>query len=207
MASHRRKAGLAHVIPVQRQPEPPNFEAAVRARGRKITLPAAPVPSVFWKNKEHWRNALDDLYRAYNGVCAYSGMHIHPVTGNRTVEHFLPKRDFPEQAYEWNNYRLICGLMNGRKNRFTDVLDPFDIPPDTFTLNPQSGAISVHPNCPPSLQLAAFSTIDRLRLNDGELQDIRHGDHFRYANGDWTEAELLRQNPFVHHCLAQQNLL
>lgn len=195
------------MIPVQRQPEPPSFETAVRAKGRKVTPPLPPVPSKFWKNRDYWRNAIPDLYASYNGVCAFSGIYIHPITGFGSVEHFLPKSDFPQLAYEWDNFRLICGLMNSRKSNFTDVLDPFEIPPDTYSLNPQSGEITIHPNCPPALRPAAAQTITRLQLNDGELQKIRHDDYYRYANGDWSESELRRQNPFVHHCLAQMSLL
>ena len=195
------------MIPVQRQPEPPSFETAVRAKGRKVIPPPPPVPSTFWKNRTHWRKALDDLHTAYSGVCAFSGFYIHPLTGFGSVEHFLPKSDYPQLAYEWDNFRLICGLMNGRKSNFTDILDPFDIPPDTFSLNPQSGEITIHPLCSPNLRPAAIQTINRLQLNDGEFQQIRHDDYYRYANGDWSEPELRRQNPFVHYCLAQMGLL
>ena len=129
------------MIPVHRQSEPPNFDAAIRARGRNVNPPRPPVPGAFWKNKEFWRDSLDDLHHAYGRICAFTCFRIERVTGAHSVEHFRPKSLYPELAYEWDNFRLVCSLMNSRKKDGEDILDPFEIPHHTFNLNPESGEL------------------------------------------------------------------
>ena len=53
---------------------------------------------------------------------------IPPVTGGRSVEHFAPKKKHRDFAYEWDNHRLVCSVMNSRKRDFEDVLDPLLCP-------------------------------------------------------------------------------
>lgn len=44
------------------------------------------------------------------------------------VEHFLSKKNRPDLAYEWSNYRYIAGSVNGSKGTHDDkVLDPFEV--------------------------------------------------------------------------------
>lgn len=97
--------------------------------------------------------------------------------------------------------------MNGRKADFEDVLDPFQIPPDTFSINPMSGEVIIGIGCPPALIAEAAQTIRRLKLNDGDCTALRREHATRYFNHHWSRAELQRQSPFVFHCLSQQGLL
>src|SRR4051812_40118001 len=105
------------------QPEPANFQLSVRKPGR-VFLSQQPQPTVAqWKSHSYWRRVLEDLHTAYNGICAYSCHWIPYDTGSDTVEHFTPKGLFSEGAYEWNNFRLVCGTLNGRKGTSTEIMD------------------------------------------------------------------------------------
>ena len=198
------------MIPVRRQPAPGDFDSKVGRRGAKVLSkhkPKPPVPSRFWKNRDHWRGALDDLCDSYDRVCAFTAIRIERVTGARSVEHFKPKAKHPHLAYQWENFRLVCGLMNGRKGDYEDVLDPFEIPRHTFGINPFSGAIHVHSKCPPGIRGEAQATIDRLKLDDAECRKLRSEHIQKFFDKEWTLAETRRQSPFVVACLEEQGLI
>lgn len=200
---------MAAVIPVEPAAEPPDFDEEVRRPGRRAIAryrPEPPVPASFWNGRIYWRKALPSLYESYGGVCAYVGTRIERVTGSRSVEHFKPKSRYPDLAYEWSNLRLVCGIMNGRKGDYEDVLDPFAIPDKTFDLNALSGEILIHHDCPAGLRALARSTIDRLRLNDGECRKLRQ-EHADRCLDLWSAQEAERNSPFVYRRLREQGLL
>ena len=201
---------MAQVIPVAKQPQPRGFHSQVGKKGAKTLAkhkPVPPVPGKFWDGKEHWRLALNDLYDSYGRVCAFTAIRIERVTGARSVEHFKPKSKYPQLAYEWLNFRLVCGLMNGRKGDYEDVLDPFELPPKTFDFNPQSGGLLVHRDCPANIRAKARATIDRLRLDDADCRKVRLEHVDRLFAHDWTLEETRRQSPFVVACLEAQGLI
>lgn len=198
------------MIRVRQQPPPKDFDVKVRSRGMKALVryrPNAPVPSQFWKGKEYWREAIDELFEAYGRICAFAAMRIEPVTGSRSVEHFKPKTLYPGLAYVWENYRLVCGMMNGRKGEHEDVLDPFVIPELTFDLNPISCEVLVHAECPSRVRAKAQSTIERLKLNDAECCRARQEHRDRVLQQHWSFSEGLAMSPFVIGCLERQGLI
>ncbi|MET0405047.1 MAG: hypothetical protein ABW123_21705, partial [Cystobacter sp.] len=122
------------MIPVTPQPEPVSFDTQVRQPGMAF-LAKVPRPSkADWKGHEHWRDASKEMHTAYSGICAYSCHWIPHDTGWKTIEHFLPKANYPALAYEWSNFRLVCGVLNGRKSNRT-VLDPFAFKSPCFILD------------------------------------------------------------------------
>lgn len=200
------------MIPVQPQPEPPDFDATVRAKGKAVLLehnPKPPVPEKFWKNRAHWRLALEDLHEAYGGVCAFTAIHIEAVTGARTVEHFKPKSNYPQLAFEWDNFRLVCARMNGRKSNHEDVLDPFELDQPVFRLNPHSGEISIREDCPANLRARAELTLssERLKLNDSECMETRRKHAKKILHGHWSKEEGQAASPFVFQALVEAGLL
>ncbi|WP_324562806.1 hypothetical protein [Plasticicumulans sp.] len=200
------------MIPVAAQPEPADFDRRVRQpglaflAGQGITHSA---PSELrWK--DHWRHCLVHLHAAYDGICAFLGVYIEPVTGARTVEHFRPKRTHPQLAYEWSNYRLVCNTLNGRKGDHEDVLDPFTLAPDTFCIEFTSGRIYPDPVLEarePVTFAAAEATIRRLRLDDAECRGVRTAHFGDYLAGDVSADFLRRHSPFVWYELRRQGLL
>jgi hypothetical protein len=158
----------------------------------------------------HWTACLDDLGNAYSWVCAFAGVRIPKVVGSPTVEHFRPKSKFPSEAYEWTNFRLMCGLLNGRKGDYEDVLDPFTLPEETFELDLLSGAIKPNPTLEksdPALYEQARATINRLKLDDNACRKMRleRFDHFIQGktSGEYLEID----SPFVWYEARRQGLL
>lgn len=104
------------MIPLDRFPEPDNFDHEVRQKGltflqrNGIQLNTAAPPGT--RFQPYWTACKATLYSLYRGYCAYTCLHIHEMTGASFVEHIKPKRLFPAQAYEWTNYCLACARIN-----------------------------------------------------------------------------------------------
>lgn len=175
------------MIRVERAPEPPSFNAKVRKRGQRLLKelrgdPAAPkrrgpkrspvariTPEML---APYWTECLDDLAEAFHHACAYCCIRVDPVTGDRTVDHFTPKREDPDVAYEWENFRFASRTMNCRKERAAQVCDPFTIQDGWFVLNLLTFGLKPNPTLPPPTRALVQATIDALEL-DGEAMRRR----------------------------------
>ena len=186
------------MIPVVLQPEPANFDAAVRqrghgwlrARGWALSAPP-PTPGNL---PTYWREKNKDLWWAYGGVCAYLCIYFDWALGASSTDHFVAKSSGAGQAYEWGNFRLSCLGANRQKNRFDDVLDPFELPANTFELNLVSGELLPAARLGPdeSLRAAAMTTIERLGLNAEETKAMR-AQHVSDFQGRDVSADYLRR--------------
>ena len=190
------------MIPIQPKPEPANFNINIRIPGMRF-LTLIPYPSKSnWKGNELWRNCLRDLYNEYNGVCAYIGMWI--PRHDATVDHFLSKSYHPQYAYDWNNYRLSCEKANNNKADH-DILDPFDIQDDWFTLDFPSLLVESNQNILPVNRILVDNTIHILGLNS---------EYFIQDRLNWVMmyiqvldlAHLERFAPFIAQELKRQKL-
>ncbi len=156
------------MIPVKPRPEPEDFFEKVRRPGEQFLAKVSHPTATEWTKKCYWRRALDQLYEAYSGICAYSCHWIPPDTGAKSVDHFKPKETYPQEAYRWENYRLMCGILNGRKGKFEDVLDPFTLQEGWFIIDFHKHLCKVLPS--PDISSAnakrVIDTIERLKLND-----------------------------------------
>ena len=133
--SHVRRRGAAAIQRLLGKP--------VKARGRKPKttyprpekIPADKFPT-YWADvrESDGQSTLDDLMDRYGQFCAYLAMRIEPATGSPTVDHFIPKERNWRLVYEWSNYRLSAGCVNGAKGT-KDVVDPFQVGPGWFELN------------------------------------------------------------------------
>lgn len=160
-----KAAGGSIVIPVKLQPEPPHFFEKVQKLGQRF-LARTPDPTKHWKHHEYWKEILDDLHKAYKGICAYSCHWIPKDTGFKSVEHFKAKNSYPHEAYRWDNYRLVCGTLNGRKGPHEDVLDPFCLTEGWFALDFPSLLVRPGHGISPTLAEQVIQSINRLGLND-----------------------------------------
>lgn len=195
------------MIRVEEQVEPVTFAGNVRQPG-DLFLAATPNPtSKAWKQHDYWRRAALDLYRAYDGVCAYTCHRIELDTGWPTVEHFVPKTADPRLAYDWRNFRLVCGRMNGRKGKHRDVLDPFRLDNGVFFIDFPS--LQVHPatGLPGPVEAQAWSTIHRLQLNDDTCIQGRHSRLDPYCRGVYDLDYLAEIAPFISREIVRQNLV
>ncbi len=191
---------MIHVDP---QPEPSDFDKTVRAPGRRFRESNPDGQEL----PPYWRACLDDLHKAYRGICSYVNIYINRVTGARTVDHFIAKSGAREEAYEWSNYRLACSLMNSRKGRFDDVLDPFEVEDGWFVL--EFGFLKLFPNpeLAPDLQDRVQNTINRLGLNDKSCRDARDEYCRDYIEGAISFDYLKRYCPLVAREMAREGLV
>ena len=199
------------MIPVQLQPEPADFNAEVRQKGRDwlatkgIALTAAPPKASDLPN--YWTHSNQQLWEAYSGICAYLAIFFEWTTGAASTDHFVAKSQNAGEAYEWSNYRLSALGPNRNKNKFDDVLDPVGLAPNTFVINFASGAISPNPHLPVAARDAAQATIDRLRLDSEEHRRMRASHFGDYLANDCSLDFLARKSPFVHAEIVRQGLV
>jgi hypothetical protein len=199
------------MIHVNAQPEPADFDSQVRKKGlahlqcKGIAL-SKPLPS----NVEiapYWRNCLDDLHRAYDGVCAYLAIYIERATGGSSTDHYIAKSNRADKAYEWNNYRLACSIMNSRKRDYDDVLDPFTVATGWFHLELVSGRIFPNQGLSVAQRLAVQTSIDRLELDDACNRETRARHYQWYVQREIDRNHLHRTSPFVYAEADRQGLL
>ncbi|MFN9558401.1 MAG: hypothetical protein ACK55G_06640 [Dolichospermum sp.] len=196
------------MIPVKPQPEPDDFDEKVRQPGL-VFLSKVPNPKTEdWKKHDYWVKSLPDLYTSYNKICAYSAQWIPRPEGSPSVDHFLPKSAKPELAYEWHNFRLACLTLNNKKGTELDVIDPFELPVNSFILDFPSLIIKPNPELLYPLKGRVISTINRLQLNDydkcidGRLEWLK-----TYYEDNSSFDSLKRKAPFIAYELERQGLV
>ena len=187
------------MIHVDLQPEPASFDAAVRQRGlawlaANQIAPNAPLPQGT-QLPDYWRVCLPDLRGRYRNCCAYLALRIELVEDRPSVDHFIPKSGQPALAYEWSNYRLARAPTNSRKGHHTDVLDPCAVQTGWFRLEMVTGRIYPSPVLPANTRQAVQATIDRLRLDDEPMRDLRAQHLQRYHEDHWSAADLHTHSP------------
>lgn len=195
------------MIHVDQREEPADFDNLVRRRGQ-LFLRSNPRPtSKQWRNHRFWHHTRSELHSAYGGICAYSCHWIPYDTGADTVEHFRPKDIYPADAYEWSNYRLVCGTLNGRKGVHEDVLDPFLIEDGWFVIDFPSMLLRPSSDLTPESRQRVQATIGRLGLNDeGTCLKSRVKWLADYCSTDISFDYLRRNAPFIVAELERQNL-
>ena len=200
------------MIPVTLQTEPPQFDAKVRVPGNTF-LASCPLPSAKdWKKHNYWRHVNCEMYQFYQGVCAYTGgwfpQQSAQVSLQPSIDHFLPKSQYPQFAYEWHNYRLTTHKTNNYKADNEGIVDPFCIKLGWFTL--------ILPSCliEPGSEITAHEremiahTISVLKLNDDDIfVDSRCGIIQSYIEGSFMATDMQRKYPFIASELKRQDLL
>lgn len=191
------------MIPVQPRPEPPSFRTNVKDPGMRF-LASVPNPTrKNWKDNNFWRICFDDLYREYHGICAYLGLWIN--NHDATVDHFCSKSAYPQQAYDWENYRLSCKIANENKGD-NDILDPFQIERDWFILDfPSLQVMANHNLLCEYERILVNHTIYHLKLNDEYfIKDRLAWIRLYIENLDFSFIEQLA--PFIAYELRRQHL-
>ena len=196
------------MIAVALHPEPKDFGELVRKPGKEF-LKATPKPTAKqFRTRAYWRHILPALHDAYKGICAYSCHWIPYDTGADTVEHFKSKVKTPKLAYEWKNYRLVCGTLNGRKQEFTDVADPFHVQSGEFVLEFPSLIVKPGKQLKGARLKLVESTIARLQLNDeGTCLKSRIRWVLDYCDKGITFDYLAKCAPFIAYELRRQRLV
>jgi hypothetical protein len=204
---------MIQVIPKK---EPEYFDALVRKPGAKFlsnrtNQNIAPTEKeykshAYWTKR--WSDTLEDLSKTYEHICAYCCEKIHPLTGNKQVDHFKPKSQVPYHllAYEWSNYRLASGQLNNWKDN-NELLDPFQIQDGWFvilfpSLEIEAADANVLP--PHVTQEQIRETIRILRFNISPVFYKVRKEHLVNYCSDYDFAYLLKNSPFVAKELVRQ---
>lgn len=197
---------MIHVAPA---PKPPTFDALVRTPGREFLTTTPNPTSAQFEKHPYWRTMLQELRNAYKHVCAYSCHYVPFDSGCDTVEHFKPKVPYPQDAYEWENYRFVCGRLNGRKGTFEDVLDPFTIENGWFVIEFPSLLVKPGTGLQAATAKAVTDSIKRLKLNDESTcvkQRNRYITDFCSFGQDYFDKLLVRDAPFIAAEILRQGL-
>lgn len=213
---------MIHIDPAT---EPDNFDAIVRQPGlnalaelvgeltvarrgpkrkkiadRREDIPPDLLPSF-------WREANEDLLRAYHRICAYTSLYIPRVTGAPSVDHMFAKSVDWRHVYEWSNYRLACALVNSNKGTRAP-LDPFEIKDEWFALELVGYQVLPGEFVTGSLWDQVDETINKiLHLNDLDFRLARGEYADDYLAGAIRYDHLERHAPFVARELRRQGKL
>lgn len=190
-------------MPIKKQPEPAHFFERVQKPGEEFL---ARFPEARGsKLRTYWREIIPDLYNAYQGICAYTCHWIPSDTGWNTIDHFKPKERYPHYAYHWDNYRLVCGILNGRKGTHEDILDPFTLQEGWFTILFPSLLLTAGSHIREEEVMQVKQTIKILKLNDSTCVRGRRSWLQPYLDEIYGIAYLEEKAPFLASELKRQN--
>lgn len=124
-----------------------------------------------------------------------------------TIDHFQPKSQRPNRAYEWDNFRLALYKMNSYKGDRTDIIDPFAVGPGWFVLDMPSCLIRPGGGLTPQQRQEVETTIDALKLNsDDSLVQERCDVMVMFAQGDVKLPFLQKRYPFLAAEVTRQGI-
>lgn len=185
-------------------PPPRNYEQEVKVPGEAF-LASTPSPkSHQWREHRYWREIHQDLYDSLHGICSYCASFTPRKKGedanldHTSIDHFIPKSQNHELAYEWSNFRLCRARLNNRKGDFTDVVDPYEIQNGHFKLNFQNFYIFADPSLPESEKSIITGSISRLELNnDDSYVNERARVIYSYSGSMMTFEAVGKFYPFI----------
>lgn len=178
-------------------PEPPEFDQKARQPGNTWL---AKNPGK--RPKDLWSPFTSQLADGFQSLCGYSAMY--QPTG--TVDHYLSCKNYPEQAYEWSNYRFASGWINSSKRTVDDqVLDPFEVEDDWFEILLPSLQLVLTDAVPPQERERAEFTLHRLHLRDDERVIRQRQQWYQlYLDGDLTLEGLEKKAPLIARAVRKQ---
>jgi len=147
---------------------------------------------------------LDDLHEAYDRICAYSCCYL---SQKGSVDHFLPKRYYPQFAYEWDNYRLAAPRINNYKGDSAGLIDPFIVQMEWFVLDFPSCFVKSADGLPDHIARKINRTIVALRLNDDDyLVQVRCDIMLDFAEEKVRLSFLQSKYPFLASEIVRQGI-
>ncbi|MCI5147249.1 MAG: hypothetical protein D3923_17410 [Candidatus Electrothrix sp. AR3] len=195
------------MIPVVKQPPPPDFSEQVEIPGSRFLKQIAKPTSKQWQGKEYWQRVLPEMRKAYKGICAYSASWIPHATGSHSIDHFHPKSQFPELAYVWDNYRYASARFNSRKGTHI-IVDPCTLLPGWFILDFKTFFVKPNPELSSKQRQPLGETIELLKLNkDDDLVSERQAWYVEYCHQEIPFSHLQKKVPFIAFEIERQDLL
>jgi hypothetical protein len=190
---------LIHVAP---PPEPSDFETKVAQPGFQWVM----AQSGKKRPPANWKRFKDKLQDGFAGRCAYAAM-FDPTGG--TVDHYYSWKNFPYLAYEWENYRFACAILNSsKKNLDDDILDPYDVGDDWFEILLPSLQLVITDAVPLAFRAKPEFTLERLKLRNGTLiVKYRQSWYQMYQAGKLNLAGLHDVAPLIARAVEKQHRL
>jgi hypothetical protein len=183
-------------------PEPKDFDQSARQKGNEwLKLNPGRIPKDFWSP---FKPQLED---AFDDRCAYTAMHIPSGVG--TVDHYLSKRNYPELAYEWSNYRHATSRVNGCKgNLDAQILDPFVVEDDWFAIQIPDLQLVLTDRIPAELRDQAVFTIEKLQLQNSDWILRQRARYYNgYVSGRITLEQLEADAPMIARAIRSNQSL
>lgn len=185
------------MIKVLPAPKPDFFDIKVKKPGCAFLRKHPKPTQQQWNSHSYWRRTLFALHQRYNGICAYSCHWIPYDTGEDTVEHFKPKSKYPNHAYEWTNYRLVCQLLNSRKGKKV-VIDPFQMTTGWFVIDFPSLMVRPADGLVATIRKRVESTCIVLGLNEeNTCMLMRQEFVIEYCLGNINYTHIEKRAPFL----------
>ena len=195
------------MIPVLSFPPPLDFDNRVRSKGL-LFLTQTPNPNTKQFTKHcYWQEILPEMRENYRSICNYSATWIPHSTGQHSIDHFKDKHTYPEEAYNWDNFRYVSGRFNIRKGTKI-ILDPFLLPKETFFIDFRNFHIIINPDLQDQNTIdLARDTIKFLKFNsDPLLIEERSSYFFDYKEQFISFDYLERVSPFIAYEINRQGL-
>jgi hypothetical protein len=93
-------------------------------------LSAGVEPTKSEKGRYNHQDVKDAIIEETHGKCAYCESKIlHVAYGD--IEHVVPKKTEPKLWFDWNNLTLACDICNTNKDTHDNLVDPYDVNPET----------------------------------------------------------------------------
>ncbi len=132
-----------------------------------------------------------------NFHCSYCGIYpLKQNVGGRSIDHFKPKSEFPELAFEWTNLFIACpDCQNIKGNNYPLEIEP--LKPDSchyhfdywfeidWTIN--KNYIIPNKDRNDTEKKIAQETINWLGLNKGDRPDVRYDELEKYKDSSVTD--------------------
>jgi uncharacterized protein (TIGR02646 family) len=197
--------------PAERPDCPPFLEENWQKWGAEYAAKRRDNPS----HRFHWKSwhktpvnqlLLGPLSGMTDDHCAYCDWYPTDCGTDRTIDHFKPKTQFPNEAYHWPNLYLSCrqcqsrGIQSLSEEQYAQVLRP-DTPgyrfERYFIYQYRNGNIAPNPAATPSDRSRAELTIRVFQLNAGGRPAARRRMLAKFERMDEPSREEFRQTePF-----------
>ncbi len=197
------------MIKVQQFSPPAHYKADVEIPGLNY-LARYPRPTQKqFKHHKFWTKIHDDLYALYNGICVYCALWTPRRPSRRydhtSVDHFLPRSEFSDKAYEWKNFRLSRSRLNRKKSNYMDVVDPFYIQNGWFIIDFATFLIRPDMSTPSWIKERVQLSINRLDLNHDDYVNERIEIITKYVFDQISISRLRSKYPFIALEFTRQN--
>ena len=72
----------------------------------------------------NWKMHKAELEEDFFGICGYCGKHFKATLCDSQIEHFIPKKKYPEYENKYSNLILACKVCNNKKRSDWPSKDP-----------------------------------------------------------------------------------